>query len=436
MTAARMSSIRGRHRQRCRITPVLFKSSEQKNYYTKVIHMLANLTRVVVASFEEPGWDYGTIRGPYSKFHIANGAKYCVYNNRLMPVSQRIDRMEGYWALRTKAGLFDTGERPIQIKGPGAVKFCNRVFTRDCSKIKSGRAGYGLLCYPNGMLLCDGVLLRLAEDTFWYSQADGPVFSWFIAHSQDLEVEISDPGSWILQIQGPASLKILASLSDTGLPPDFTYFSVAKATVGGQPVLLTRTGWTNEMGFEIYTLPSSGKLDGDKLWERYLAAGTPHGMEICGLDSMDIRRIEGGILNNGSDMDETMTPYEAGLGVFVDLTKESFIGKVALEKAQSKSRIMGLKCEGGEPLREGEIRIGGTRAGFVTAGSWSPYLTCGIAIIRLDSPKSAGTKAEVLCRDGKMHPAIFEDLPLYDKEKKIPRGQETTLPVRKSRVIA
>jgi glycine cleavage system aminomethyltransferase T len=282
------------------------------------------------------------------------------------------------------------------------------------------------------MLLCDGVLLRLAEDTFWYSQADGPVFSWFIAHSQGLEVEISDPGSWILQIQGPASLKILASLSGAGLPPDFTYFSVAKATVGGQPVLLTRTGWTNEMGFEIYTLPSSGKLDGDKLWERYLAAGTPHGMEICGLDSMDIRRIEGGILNNGSDMDETMTPYEAGLGVFVDLTKESFIGKVALEKAQSKSRIMGLKCEGGEPLREGEIRIGGARAGFVTAGSWSPYLTCGIAIIRLDSPKSAGTKAEVFCRDGKMHPAVFEDLPLYDKEKKIPRGPEATLPVRKS----
>jgi hypothetical protein len=110
--------------------------AEQRNYYTKVIHMLANLTRVVVASFEEPGWDYGTIRGPYSKFHIANGAKYCVYNNRLMPVSQRIDRMDGYWALRTKAGLFDTGERPIQIKGPGAVKFCNRVFTRDCSKIR------------------------------------------------------------------------------------------------------------------------------------------------------------------------------------------------------------------------------------------------------------------------------------------------------------
>jgi len=396
--------------------------------------MLANLTRVVVASFDEPGWDYGTIRGPYSKFHIANGAKYCVYNNRLMPVSQQIDRMDGYWALRTKAGLFDTGERPIQIKGPDAVKFCNRVFTREMSKITPGRCGYGLLCYPNGKLLCDGVLLRLADDTFWYSQADGPVFSWFIAHSQDLEVEISDPGSWVLQIQGPASLKILESLSDTGIPPNFTYFAVANATIQGQPVLLTRTGWTNEMGFEVYTLPNSGKFNGDKLWERYLAAGKPHGMEICGLDSMDVRRIEGGILNNGSDMDETMTPYEAGLGVFVDLTKENFIGKAALVKAQakSKSRIMGLKCEGGEPLREGQIRVTGERAGFVTAGSWSPHLNCGIAIVRLDSSKPANSRCEVLCRDGKMHPAVIDDLPFYDREKKIPRGQDMTIPVRRN----
>jgi glycine cleavage system aminomethyltransferase T len=394
--------------------------------------MLANLTRVVVSSFEEPGWDYGTIRGPYSKFHIANGAKYCVYNNRLMPVSQKIDRMEGYWALRTKAALFDTGERPIEIKGPDAVKFCNRVFTRDCSKIKTGRAGYGLLCYHNGKLLCDGVLLRVADDTFWYSQADGPVFSWFMAHSQDLDVTISDPGSWVLQIQGPESLKILASLSDAGLPPDFRYFSVARATFSGQPVILTRTGWTNEMGFEIYTLPNSGKFNGDQLWQRYLAVGANHGMEICGLDSMDIRRIEGGILNNGSDMDETMTPYEAGLGAFVDLAKDDFVGKGALAKTQAKNRIMGLKCEGGEPLREGEIRIGGKRAGFVTAGSYSPFLSCGIAIVRLGSPQPEGTKGEVLCRDGKLHAAVITDLPLYDKEKKIPRGQEPTIPMRKT----
>lgn len=394
--------------------------------------MSANLTRMVVASFEEPGWDYGTIRSPYSKHHIANGAKYCVYNNRLMPVSQKIERQAGYWALRTKAGLFDTGERPVQIKGPDAAKFCDRVFTRTCSKLKPGRAGYGLLCYPNGTILCDGVLMRLEEDTYWYVQADGGVFSWFIAHSQDLDVEISDPNSWVTQIQGPASLDILAKLVDGGAPSEFKYFAVAKATIGGQPVILSRTGWTNELGFEIYTLPNGGKFDADKMWKAFMDAGKPHGMEICALDSMDVRRIEGGILNNGSDMDETMTPYEAGLGAFVDLSKDSFIGKDALVKKQGDNRIMGLKCKGGEPLREGVVSVNGKRAGFVTAGSWSSFLNCGIAIVRLDKPMVAGAQVEVSCRDGSEHPAVLDDMPLYDKEKKIPRGLDTSVPVREA----
>lgn len=394
--------------------------------------MSDNLMRLVVSAHKEPGWDYGTNRGPYSRFHIANGASYCVYNNRLMPVSQKIDRFAGYWALRTRAGLFDTGERPIQIKGPDAAKFCNRVFTRDCAKLKPGRAGYGLLCYPDGGILCDGVLMRLEEDTYWYVQADGPVYSWFIAHAQDLDVAITDPDSWVTQIQGPASLDILAALSDTGVPAELKYFSIARTTIGGQPVILSRTGWTNEMGFEIYTLPNGGKFDGAAMWKRFLEAGQPHGMEICALDSMDIRRIEGGILNNGSDMDETMTPSEAGLGAFVDLSKDDFIGKAALGRRIAPARVIGLKCPAGEPLRLGAVSVSGKKVGFVTAGAWSPYLKAGIAIVRLDDAAPAGTAVEVACRDGKSHPAVLDDLPLYDKEKKIPRGLESSIPVQEA----
>ena len=92
------------------------------------------------------------------------------------------------------------------------------MFTRDVSKLKPGRAGYGLLCYPDGKLLCDGVLLRLEQNRFWYVQADGPVYSWFIAHAQGLDVKISDPNSWVSQVQGPASLKILNALLDDGVP--------------------------------------------------------------------------------------------------------------------------------------------------------------------------------------------------------------------------
>lgn len=394
--------------------------------------MSLNTARLVVTADNEGGWDYGTNRGPYSAFHIANGAKYCVYNNRLMPVSQKISREEGYWVLKQKAGLFDTGERPIQISGPGAEKLCNKVFTRNISNLKPGRAGYALLAYPNGTILCDGVLLRLAPDTFWYVQADGPVYSWLIAHAQGLDVEISDPNSWVSQVQGPASLDVLNNLIEGGLPADFKYFSVRRARVKGQDIIISRTGWTNEAGFEFYTLPSEPNYDGPALWNAVLEAGKPFGLEVCGLDSMEVRRIEGGILNNGSDMDDTMTPFEAGLGAFVDLSKDDFIGKAALAAAKKESRLIGLISDGGEPVREGPVTIDGKKIGFVTAAAFSPFLNAGIAIVRLDQPLADGTKVEVLSRDDKTHSAVLAQLPLYDKEKKIPRGLVVDIPERTS----
>jgi aminomethyltransferase len=384
--------------------------------------------RFVVTADTEGGWDYGANPGPYSKFHVANGAKYCVYNNRLMPVTQKVSRTDGYWLLRRKAGLFDTGERPIEISGPDAEKFCNRVFTRDVSKLRPGRAGYGLLCYPDGKLLCDGVLLRHARDRFWYVQAEGPVYSWFIAHAQGLDVKISGSNSWIAQVQGPASLEILDSLLDDGLPSNFTYYSVTSATVDGQKLLVSRTGWTNELGFEFYTLPDEPGYDPDALWTAALAAGRPFGLDVCGLDSMEIRRIEAGILNSGSDFDHTVSPYEAGLGRFVDLSKTDFVGRAALALDKSKARIVGLLSKATEPLREGKVVLDGRTIGVVTAAAFSPFLDSGIAIVRLDEALSTGTRVEVRGRDGKLHPASIADLPLYDKDREIPRGQSSHVP--------
>ncbi|HSI72250.1 MAG TPA: aminomethyltransferase family protein [Fimbriimonas sp.] len=390
--------------------------------------MTAATTRFVVTADNQGGWDYGANRGPYSKFHVANGAKYCIYNNRLMPVTQKIDRTDGYWLLRQKAGLFDTGERPIEISGPDAEKFCNKVFTRDVSKLKPGRAGYGLLCYPDGTLLCDGVLLRHEKNRFWYVQAEGPVYSWLIAHAQEFDVKISDPNSWVAQVQGPAALEILDNLLDGGAPKSFPYFSVAPAIVKGQKVLVSRTGWTNELGFEFYTLPDQPKYDPEALWNAVLAAGKPFGLGVCGLDSMEVRRIEAGILNNGSDMDDTMTPFEAGLERFVDFSKPDFIGKAALVARKAENRLIGLVAEGGEPVREGDVRLGGKRVGFVTAAAFSPFLNAGTAIVRLDRPLAEGTKVQVLGRDGAFHDATLSNLPLYDKERAIPRGLSADIP--------
>ncbi|MFT3731802.1 MAG: aminomethyltransferase family protein [Hyphomicrobium sp.] len=392
--------------------------------------MSLNTTRLVVAADEDGGWDYGTDRGPYSSFHLANGAKYCVYNNRLMPVTQKIDRIDGYWALRQKVALFDTGERPIEIKGPEAEKLANKVFTRNISNLKPGRAAYSLLCYPNGTLLCDGVLLRFAADHFWFVQADGPVFSWLIAQSEGLDVKISDPRSWVAQVQGPASLDILNELVDGGIPDDFKYFAVRRARIKGQNVVITRTGWTNELGFEFYTLPDEPGYDGEALWGAVLEAGRLHGLQVSGLDSMEIRRIEAGILNNGSDFDNSFTPFDAGLGAYVDFSKDHFIGRSALETASREPRLIGLISKSGEPLRQSHVTANGKVLGFVTAAAYSPYLDAGIAIVRLNEPIDEDRRVTVTGRDLKPHAAVLSNLPLYDKEKKIPRGLAVDIPER------
>lgn len=398
---------------------------------------MSGYTRVVVADFEEPGWDYGIMRSPYHAFHRANGAKFCVYNGRLMPVSQKIDRLEGYRALRQRAGLFDTGERPVEIAGPDALALCNRVFCRDITPLKPGRATYGLLLYPDGGILCDGVLMRLAEDRFWYVQADGPVYSWFVAHAQGLDVTIRDPRSWVSQVQGPRALDILDAALDAPLSGPFGYFGVATATMGGQKVILSRTGWTAEMGFEFYTLPDEPGFDGPALWTHVLNAGKPFGMEVCALDSMDIRRIEAGILNNVSDMDETMNPFQAGLGAFIKMDGGDFIGKAALATADRGVLVHGLRCPGGEPLINGTLFAGGKPAGRVTAAAWSPLYGEGVAIVRLADAALAGSgNVTVQCRDGAAHPASIVALPMYDSEKRIPRGQDTAIPEIAAKVKA
>ncbi|WP_347310826.1 aminomethyltransferase family protein [Defluviimonas sp. SAOS-178_SWC] len=390
---------------------------------------MSTSTRIAVADFDEPGWDYGIFRSPYHDYHRANGAKFCVYNGRLMPVSQAIERHDGYKALRQGLVMLDTGERPTEIAGPDAEKFCNKLFARDVSKLKPGRAGYGLLLYHDGNILCDGILMRLAADKFWYVQADGPVFSWFKAHSEGMDVEIRDPQSWVTQVQGPRALDMLTKVLDGGMPEPFGYYGVAEGTVNGQPVIVSRTGYTAEIGFEFYTRPDLGAFDGMKLWNDMLEAGKEFDLKVIGLDSLDARRIEAGILNNVSDMDETMNPYQAGLGAFIKLDGPDFIGRNALEKADRRPLLSGLRCKGGEPLNNGDLMVGDETIGRVTAAGWSPYLGEGVAIVRLkDADRAQQKNIQVRCTDGALHAADLVSLPMYDVEKKIPRGLDASIP--------
>ena len=386
-------------------------------------------TRDLVTSMPGAGWDYGLTRHRFHEIERPKGPHYCVYNRRHMACCFDDHSTEdGYWLLRQKAAVLHTGEWPLQFKGPDAERLLDKLFTKDITKVKVGRCGYGLACYEDGGLIVDGILLRLSQDTFWYAQADGDFYSWARAHAEGMDVEISDPDVFVSQVQGPNALKILEAASDNGMPSPFGYFAIARVSFGGQEVVITRTGYTNELGWEFYVEPHH---DADVLWTQLSAAGAPFGMEIFGLDAMNIRRIEAGILNAGSDFNQWTTPYAAGLGHFVDEDKGDFIGKTALAKASRGRRSQGIACPKGEPLISGAIVVDGDVVGRVTAGATSPYLGHGIGIGLLDTDAHGpGTSIIVGCKDGTMQPAELVEMPFYDKLAEIPRGKREDIPER------
>ena len=386
-------------------------------------------TRDLVTTMPGAGWDYAQTRHPYFEIERPKGPHYCIYNRRQMACCFDDHSTEdGYWRLRQKAAVLHTGEFPLQFEGPDAERLLDKLFTKDMTKAKVMRCAYGLACYEDGGLLVDGILVRLDAQKFWYAQADGDFYSWARAHAVGMDVTISDPDVFVSQVQGPNALKILEAASDTGMPDPFGYFAATRVPFGGQEVVITRTGYTNELGWEFYTEPHH---DAEALWAHLSAVGEAFGMDIFGLDAMNIRRIEAGILNAGSDFNATTTPYDVGLGRFVDEDKGDFIGKAALQKAARETRLHGVKCAGGEPLISGAVEVDGQRIGLITAGATSPYLGYGIGYALLEMRGNGpGDAVMVTCRDGEMRPAELVDLPFYDKNAEICRGKLVDIPKR------
>jgi aminomethyltransferase len=368
-------------------------------------------------------------QSPYFHCYADANAILGVYGKRFYALSLGEDPVSRYWALRRNVVLYDVPERPVEISGPDAVSLLEQVFSRKVAGLRIGRAQYTIACLPSGGILMDGVLLRLKKDRFWYVHADGEFDTWLIARGLDMEVMIHDPNSWVLQVQGPKSLDVLAAACDDGMPDAFNYFDVTECRLGGQSLLVSRTGWTGELGFEVYT--SGDATDGEALWNHLMAAGNASGILSSGLESMGIRRIEAGILDYGTDMDRTMTPFQANLGRFVDLDKEDFIGREALRQADRRPLLCGLTCQASIPWAGLEVRRGSNMIGRMTTGAWSPYLRCGIGYLRLSVAGDGHAKpVSLVDRDGNSHDGQIVPLPFYDEKKKIPRGLDTRIPER------
>ena len=386
-------------------------------------------TRDLVTSRPGAGWDFALARHPFFEHERPLGPHYTVYNRRLC-VGYFDDRSveDGYWTIRQHVGLLHCGELVLQFKGPDAGRLLNRLLTRDVSKLRSGRCGYGLACYEDGGLLMDGVVLRITDDLFWYVQADGDFYGWARAHAIRMDVDITILDVFVSQVQGPNALKLLDAAANDGVPDSFTYYGLARVDLGGQTYLITRTGFTNELGWEIYSEPHH---DADALWTHLRGKGGPLGLDFICNDCIDIRRIEAGILNAGSDFDQSTTPFDVGLAAFVDETKGDFLGKKALASASRDKRQFGLKCLSGDMMISGDVFLEKHPIGKTTAAARSPYLGHSIGYVLLDQagPK-AGTLVRVQCRDGALHTAELVDPPFYDTERLIPRGERVDVPER------
>lgn len=339
-----------------------------------------------------------------------------IYSGRLYPLSLGEDPIDDYWHLRRQVTCFDVPEHPIEIVGPDAVRLLDLLLTRNVSEIPEGRARYALACDESGGILMDGVLIRWSADRFWYVMADGDFLGWMRAHARGRDVEVRDPDVWVLQVQGPRALEVLHAAARGSSPDPFPYFAAATTIIGGQPVVVTRTGWTGELGFEVYAGPD---IDRDALWNALMEAGAPCEMRISSLECMGIRRIEAGILDNGTDMDPSVTPFAAGLGAFVDLDKGDFVGRSALASAERGRRLFGISGDG-TPVPGATIRRGGLDVGIVRAGAWSPSLGTGIGYALFDQP--GDWTGEVVEVSGIPGGFSVIDGPFLDPQKRLARG--------------
>ena len=353
--------------------------------------------------------------------------EYSLYAGRLSPEKlSNATPDEMYWKARQEIIFRHTGEHPFEISGPDALKLLQRIFPRDVSKVKKGRCSYQFACYHDGGMITDGLLLRVDDDRYWFAQADGDLFSWYKAHAEGLDVTISDPDVWVSQIQGPRSLELLENLIDGSMPDPWRYFDWVEVTIAGDQVIISRTGFTNELGWEIYFRPQN---DIEMLGDLILEEGSKMGMILTATPGFRCRRIEAGLLSAGQDFTQTTTPFAVGLARFIDFEKGDFVGRTALMAADKECRSWGIRVEGGTAVRGDTLEKSGQPVGRVTSSTWSPYQVCGVGIVHLNNTNlGPGAVVDVQCTDGTLHRGELCTLPMYDPKGKIVRGINKVIP--------
>ena len=363
-------------------------------------------------------------KSPYFESTVKWGATgFSVYNHMYIPRDFG-DPEQNFWNLIEKSILCDVAvERQVEITGPDAYKFTQLLTPRDLSNIAIGQCKYVLITNNEGGILNDPVLLRLGENHFWLSLADSDVLLWAqgVAVNSGLNVNISEPDVSPLQLQGPTSKQIMVKLFGEKIK-DLKYYWFKECDLDGIPLVVSRTGWSSEFGYELFLRDGS---KGNDLYEKIMIAGKDFGIKPGHTSS--IRRIEGGMLSYHADADINTNPFELGFDRLVSLDNDiEFIGKAALKKIRAegiKRKQVGLEimCKplSGPNTTFWSIKKENNIIGKVTSAVYSPRLKKNIALAMVNIKNSEiGNNLEVETNNGKFK-AIVVEKPFYDPKKKI-----------------
>lgn len=359
---------------------------------------------------------------PLHDVHAALGASFTDFAGWQMPVRYGSDTAE-HRAVRTTAGLFDlTHMGEIELVGPGAGAALDHALVGRPSAIGVGRARYSMICAEDGGIIDDLVVYRLAEEHYLVvanASNVAVVAPELVARAEGFDVTVTDTSAdWaLLAVQGPASAEILAGLTELDVP-SLKYYAIDAGTLAGIDVLLARTGYTGEDGFEVYCRPD----DAAAVWDALSKAGEAHDLVPAGLACRDTLRLEAGMPLYGHELDRDTTPYEANLGRVVVLDKpEGFVGQAALAKRKEEGPrrvLVGLVSTGRRSPRAGYPVVdpaSGAEVGIVTSGSPSPTLEKPIAMAYVPPALAApGTRLQVSLR-GTLEDADVVELPFYKR---------------------
>ena len=352
---------------------------------------------------------------PFYESALAEGmVSASVYNSMILPTGFGDPDAE-YWRLIEGVSQWDVGvERQVQIKGPDAARLAQILTVRDLSKCKEGQGKYSPVCDHRGTLINDPIVLKHAEDLYWFSIADSDMWLWAraVAAERGLDVEISEPDVSPMALQGPKAEDVVAHVMGDWVR-DIRYFWFRDAEIEGIPVAVQRSGWSKQGGFEIYL--KDGKR-GTELWNIFKEAGQPYGIGPGAPATSE--RVESGLVSVGGDTDSRTNPFEVRLGQYVDLDLDnSVIGIAALRKIEAegpKRHQLGIiidETTKGEFKYDWEdICVDGRKVGDMTNNLWSRRMKANIGFALVDRSCQPGDVVDVM-RDGEPIEGKLVDLP-------------------------